>query len=109
MRLLFDENLSPRLVRALALEFPKSCHVTDVGLASASDQAIWEYARTHDYAVISKDDDFRSLALVHGTPPKVICIRVGNSSTSDIEKYIRSALPLITTFELSPKESVLIL
>jgi predicted nuclease of predicted toxin-antitoxin system len=106
---LFDENLSPRLVRAFADEFPGSSHVTSIGLAGASDQAIWEHAQTHGFTVISKDDDFRSLSLVKGAPPKVIWVRVGNASTADIEKFIRSALLWIKAFEMSPEESLLIL
>jgi predicted nuclease of predicted toxin-antitoxin system len=109
LKLLFDENLSPRLVRAFADEFPDSSHVTSVGLAGTSDQAIWEHARAHGYTVVSKDDDFRSLALVNGAPPKVIWLRVGNASTADIVDFIRSSLLWIKTFELSPEESLLIL
>ena len=37
----FDENLSSRLVGALADQFPDSSHVNLVGLASATDQEIW--------------------------------------------------------------------
>jgi predicted nuclease of predicted toxin-antitoxin system len=109
LKLLFDENLSPRLVRAFADEFPDSSHVTSVGLSGASDPVIWEYARTHGYTVVSKDDDFRSLSLVNGAPPKVIWIRVGNASTTKIENFIRSSLLWIKRFELSPEESLLIL
>lgn len=47
LKLLFDENLSPRLVRAFADEFPDSSHVTSLGLAGISDHVIWAYARTH--------------------------------------------------------------
>jgi predicted nuclease of predicted toxin-antitoxin system len=36
MKLLFDENLSHRLVAQLGAEFPGSVHVRDVGLAPAS-------------------------------------------------------------------------
>ena len=109
MKLLFDENLSARLVRAFAGEFPDSSHVTSLGLAGTSDHVIWEYARTHGYTVVSKDDDFRSLSLVNGAPPKVIWKRVGNASTTDIENFIRSSLLRIKTFELSLEESLLIL
>jgi len=83
LRLLFDENLSSRLVGALADQFPDSSHVNLVGLASATDQEIWAYAREHDFTVISKDNDFRSLSLVNGAPPNVIWLRVGNASTID--------------------------
>jgi len=109
LKLLFDENLSSRLVGALADQFPDSSHVSLVGLASATDQEIWAYAREHGFTVISKDDDFRSLSLVNGTPPKVIWLRIGNASTAGIEAFIRSALVKIRTFEISPEESLLVL
>ena len=37
MKLLFDENLSHKLVRLLADLFPDSIHVRDVGLKAADD------------------------------------------------------------------------
>ena len=88
MKLLFDENLSSRLVGALADEFPNSSHVNLAGLTSATDLEIWAYAREHDFAVVSKDDDFRSLSLVNGAPPKVIWLRIGNASTAAIEAQL---------------------
>jgi predicted nuclease of predicted toxin-antitoxin system len=88
--------LSSRLVGALADEFPNSCHVNLAGLASATDLEIWAYAREHDFAVVSKDDDFRSLSLVNGAPPRVIWLRIGNASTAAIEAFIRSALVKIS-------------
>jgi predicted nuclease of predicted toxin-antitoxin system len=109
LKLLFDENLSSRLVGALADQFPNSSHVNLVGLASATDLEIWAYAREHDFTVISKDDDFRSLSLVNGAPPKVIWLRIDNASTAGIEAFIRSALVKIRTFEISPEESLLVL
>jgi hypothetical protein len=45
VKLLFDENLSPRLVGALAEVYPGSAHVHHCGLGSADDSAIWQYAR----------------------------------------------------------------
>ena len=39
MKLLFDENISPRLVAGLSDVFPGSVHVRDVGLARATDAA----------------------------------------------------------------------
>ncbi|MBI3076722.1 MAG: DUF5615 family PIN-like protein [Deltaproteobacteria bacterium] len=72
MKLLFDENLSPRLVQALEPEYPGSAHVRTVGLRGATDEAIWELARQEAYAIGSKDNDFRQLSFLHGAPPKVI-------------------------------------
>ena len=47
--LLFDQNLSPRLVDRLADLYPGSVHVSTVGLSTAFDREVWEYARQHDY------------------------------------------------------------
>ena len=90
MKLLFDENLSPRLVAGLSDIFPDSVHVRDVGLARVNDVAIWDYARDHDLTIVSKDADFHHLSFVHGPPPKVIWIRRGNCSTTDIAALLRS-------------------
>ena len=43
--LLFDQNLSPRLVNRLADVFPGALHVAQIGLDRASDLAVWEYTR----------------------------------------------------------------
>jgi predicted nuclease of predicted toxin-antitoxin system len=58
LKLLFDENLSSRLVGALADQFPNSSHVNLVGLASATDLEIWAYAREQDFTVVSKTMTF---------------------------------------------------
>ena len=44
MKLLFDHNLSPRLVRQLADIFPHCAHVRDFSLHHADDIAIWQFA-----------------------------------------------------------------
>ena len=59
MKLLFDENLSPRLVTLLDQEYPGSAHLRDVGLSGAPDASVWEHARDEGFAIVSKDDDFR--------------------------------------------------
>ena len=66
MRLLFDQNLSRRLVTMLSLEFPASRHVVELGLDTASDREIWEYAGEHGLVIVSKDSDFRQLAFLLG-------------------------------------------
>jgi predicted nuclease of predicted toxin-antitoxin system len=54
VRLLFDENLSHRLVALLAEELPGSAQVRDVGLST-----VWLHARTQGLAIVSKDSDFQ--------------------------------------------------
>lgn len=47
MKLLFDENLSPKLPRILSVDFPESMHVRDCGLKGFPDEDVWEYARNN--------------------------------------------------------------
>jgi len=42
MRLIFDENLSPKMVMALADVFPDSAHVDRIGLGGDSDDVVWQ-------------------------------------------------------------------
>lgn len=86
--LLFDENLAARLVVALTPLYPGSLHVRDVGLAPASDRAIWQYAREHGFVIVTKDEDFHRLSVLNGGPPKVIWVRLGNCSTNDIIRLL---------------------
>jgi predicted nuclease of predicted toxin-antitoxin system len=44
MKLLLDENLSPRLPALLADLYPESSHVGLVSLRGATDTVVWEYA-----------------------------------------------------------------
>lgn len=90
MKLLFDENLSPRLVAARSTEFPGSAHVHDVGLGAAADQAAWEYALAHGFAIASRDGDFADLSVVRGTPAQVVWLKRGNCSTDEILALPRS-------------------
>ena len=63
MKLLFDANVRPALVRILRLEYPDSTPVRDVSLHTGSDAQIWDFARTNGFTVVSKDTDFRNAAL----------------------------------------------
>ena len=70
MKLLFDQNLAWRLVRSLADLYPDSVHVRDVGLASADDAAVWEYAKENALTIVSKDGDFHQRSFLYGHPPR---------------------------------------
>jgi predicted nuclease of predicted toxin-antitoxin system len=109
MKLLFDQNLSPRLSRLLADIYADSMHVRDVGLRDADDLTIWLYAQAHGYAIVSKDSDFQQRSLLHGAPPKFIWLRVGNCTVSRIENLLRSYSAAIHTFDLDDSQSHLML
>lgn len=87
--LLFDQNISPRLVERLANIYPNSIHVSTIGLGRALDIEIWRYARDNDYMIVTKDADFSEFGVLKGFPPKIIWIRRGNCSTQEIEMVLR--------------------
>lgn len=89
MKLLFDQNMSPRLVSRLADLFPNSTHVMEAELDQSLDREVWDYAGQHDYLIVTKDVDFSEISVLRGFPPKVIWIRRGNCSTQDIENILR--------------------
>jgi len=109
MSLLFDENLSPRLVSLLAIEYPGSEHVRQLGLASAADQDIWMHAASKNFVVVSKDADFQHRALLYGPPPKVIWLRIGNGPTTAAETLLRARQSEILSFIADPVASLLVL
>lgn len=109
MRLLFDHNLSRRLVRALSEVFPGSTHVRDVGLASAGDDDVWAYALAHGFLIVSKDSDSHQRSFVHGAPPKIVWVRLGNCSTAQVEAILRARVAEIAHFADDPTDSFLVL
>jgi predicted nuclease of predicted toxin-antitoxin system len=58
VKLLFDQNLSRRLVPILAEQFPGSNHIVELGLDTATDREVWTFARDNGFAIASKDSDF---------------------------------------------------
>ena len=107
MRLLFDHNLSPRLVDRLADLYPGASHVFLSDLDRASDLDVWRYARERDLVIVTKDSDFNDLSVLQGSPPKVIWVRLGNCSTSDVERALRRGLDAISAFSKDPALGVL--
>jgi predicted nuclease of predicted toxin-antitoxin system len=109
LKLLFDENLAPTLVLALADIFPQSEHVAQVGLGALPDREVWEYARQHQYTLVSKDSDFHELSLLYGAPPKVVWIRRGNCTTRQIELILRNKLEDIQSLMDHPESTYLVI
>ena len=64
VRLLFDANLSPRLISQLSDAFPNSMHVSKIGGLAGDDLLIWNHARDHGLIIVSKDGDFQHLSFL---------------------------------------------
>ncbi|MDQ4099413.1 MAG: DUF5615 family PIN-like protein [Chloroflexota bacterium] len=110
MKVLFDQNLSFRLVQLLADVYPDAIHVQQVGLQEADDIRIWSYASEHNLIIISKDSDFHHLSLLHGQPPKTVWLRLGNAPTSTIAVVVlRQHELLMRHFTEDPHAAILTL
>ncbi|MEO7298359.1 MAG: DUF5615 family PIN-like protein [Verrucomicrobiota bacterium] len=109
MKLLFDENLSPKLPKLLATVFPGSKHVRDCGLKGVADDEVWEYARANDFTVVSKDSDFYQRSLLYGSPPKFIWLRIGNCTRIQIVQLLVQNESEIRKADVDSAQSVLVL
>jgi predicted nuclease of predicted toxin-antitoxin system len=109
VKLLFDENLSPRLAVLLATDFPSSEHIDHMGLHGATDQAVWDFAKANGFTIVSKDNDFRQRSFLSGHPPKVVWLSVGNAGTSRIEFLLSERREVLELFLSDSEESLYVL
>lgn len=109
MKLLFDEQLSRRLPGLLADVFPGSSDVLTTGLGGAPDAVIWEHAKSGGFVLVTKDEDFQRLSVLHGPPPKVIWLRVGNGGTADVARLLRFRVEQLRAFVDDPEAAFLAL
>ena len=109
VKLLLDENLSPRLVESLRDLYPGSQHVHGLELGGTDDSAVWEYAKAHGFAIVSKDSDFAERSVLESSPPKIAWIRLDNCSTAEVESLLRSAHETVRVFIEKDEETCLLL
>lgn len=74
MRLLVDANLSPRVAARLRTADHDAVHVHEVGLTSASDEAIMAWALGEDRTIVSSDTDFGALLARYGHAKPAFCL-----------------------------------
>jgi predicted nuclease of predicted toxin-antitoxin system len=109
VKLLFDENLSRKLVVRLAELYPESVHVAEAGLLECPDRVIWEFAKAGEFVIVSTDSDFYDLATTIGPPPKVVWLRRWTHPTRDAERILRREAIRITEFSDDSELGVLVL
>ena len=88
MKLLFDENISYRIVKQIINYFPDSIHVTSISKNRFTDLEIWNYAKEHNYIIVTYDEDFYEWQNLKGIPPKIIWLRFGNAKTDIIARRL---------------------
>ena len=102
MKLLLDQNISFRITNKIQNIFPGSKQVRDLGLENTKDSLLWNYAKENGFCIVTFDGDFYDLGLIKGSSPKVIWLRLGNTSTQNIETVLRQNYNLIKTFLTDP-------
>ncbi len=78
-------------------------------LHNATDEAVWNYAAKHGLTIISKDSDFHQRSSLAGHPPKVIWIRCGNRSTTEVEAILRRYADALLAFQKDDEAAFLVL
>ena len=98
MKLLFDQNLSRKLINRLADIFPSASHVQFHELTEADDSEIWQFAKVHSFCIVTQDADFAERSYLYSSPPKVIWLRCGNAPTYVVEGILRNGSEIIQEF-----------
>ena len=98
MKLIFDQNISFRLIERISDYYPNAKQVRELGLENATDNEIFEYAKKNGYSIVTFDSDFCDLNILKGFPPKIIWIRTGNTTTKNLETILKNKHELIKSF-----------
>jgi predicted nuclease of predicted toxin-antitoxin system len=106
-KLLFDNNISHRIVNKIVDIFPNSTHVMLEKLDEEIDIKIWQFAYQNNYTIVTKDSDFNYLAIHKNSPPKIIWIKQGNCKVSQIEKILKDESKNIKSFIDDANNSIL--
>jgi len=102
MKLLFDQNISFRIIEKISDLFPESKQVRQIELENCKDFEIWEYAKKNDFVIITFDSDFYDLSMIKGIPPKIVWLRTDNTSTENILSILIKNFDLIKEFIENP-------
>ncbi len=98
MKLLFDQNISYRVVKHILSVFPEAIHVRDIALTLGTDKQIWNYAKANHFTIVTFDADFYDLVTLLGHPPKIIWLRFGNTTTQNLAQLMLLHSKLISRF-----------
>lgn len=107
MRVLLDENLSPRLVPRLAAKGVLASHVAHIGRAGLSDPELWRYAFETDQIVATLNvRDFLLLARSAELHAGLIVVRVPNLSPDDQWRHLEPAIDLVLAEVAAGRSSI---
>jgi len=101
MKLLFDQNISFRILKKLSEAYSGSSHIKTEGLMNASDLEIWEYAKNQHFIIVTQDSDFNDLYLMKGFPPKILWFQTGNLRTDELARILENRQSDIFDFSIN--------
>ncbi len=107
MNLLFDQNISPRILKMLPDGFSNCQQVRFAGLEDSSDLEIFVYAKSNNFAIVTFDSDFVDLNAMHGTPPKIVYLNTGNLTTKSISALLLNNIVRIGHYLSSDSDDIL--
>ena len=88
--------------------FDEIVHASDLKITQpANDISIWNYAKKHDFTIISKDDDFEKIVLLRKAPPKLIYLKTYNLDTKKLVELIIDSQKKIIEFENSNENDIM--
>ena len=93
MRLLVDAQLPPALARWLGERGFAATPVRELGLRDSDDGSIWNFAKSGDWTVVTKDEDFVARCIGDSSAPAVIWLRIGNCANRVLFARLEPLLP----------------
>ena len=70
-------------------------HVYDCGMETETDLEVWHHALTTDAVIVTKDEDFVRFAIMSADGPRVVWLRIGNSTNRRLLAWMDRAWPAI--------------
>lgn len=101
MKFLVDAHLPEVLCRVLRRAGHDAVHTRELPLGNATDDCtLRQLATLEQRVLITKDRDFYDSFLLHGQPPKLLLVKVGNLRRRDLICLFEERLgPIIAAIE----------
>jgi predicted nuclease of predicted toxin-antitoxin system len=96
VRLLLDENLSPRVAETLAREGVDACHIRDRGMLEASDRDVLERAYSEDRILVTANvGDFTRLAGARELHAGIVLFEAGDLRREEQLEILRRVVRVL--------------
>lgn len=93
MRFLVDAQLPPALANWIADKGHSASAVRDQGLRNSDDGSIANFAENNDWIVVTKDEDIVDRTLGRKKGPRVVWLRIGNSTNRVLFAWLEPLWP----------------